>query len=365
MLNEGRKYGAVISGLQRYAMVLLLLIIPLSAYPSSSSDKEGIDVKSVIFDHVKDSYEWHITTINDNHITISLPIILYSERTAFVIFSSNEFHHSDDYQGFRISTSGDNEGKIVEIDDAGNEQRPLLDLSITKNVLGVFINAALLVVIILFTARWYKKRKESLEAPKGFVGAMEVVVAMIVDEVIKPNVGRKYRKFTPYLLTVFFFILFSNLMGLLPIFPGGANVTGNIAVTFALALCTFIAVNVFGNKEYWREILWPDVPVFLKCPIPLMPVIELFGIFVKPFALTIRLFANIFAGHTALLAFVCIIFITFSVGSAIGASMTPVSVLFTIFMNVLELLVAFIQAYVFTMLSSVFIGLAQPEHEHK
>ena len=186
-----------------------------------------------------------------------------------------------------------------------------------------------------------------------------------LDDIIKPNVGPKYRKYAPYLLTVFFFIFLTNLLGLLPIFPGGANVTGNIAVTLALALCTFIAVNFFGNKEYYKEIFWPDVPTWLKVPVPLMPLIEIFGMFVKPFALTIRLFANILAGHTALLAFVCIIFVTMSVNSYIGSGMTVVSVFFTIFMNCLELLVAFIQAFLFTMLSSVFIGLSQPEHHGK
>jgi F-type H+-transporting ATPase subunit a len=153
-------------------------------------------------------------------------------------------------------------------------------------------------------------------------------------------------------------------MGLLPVFPGGANVTGNIAVTLALSICTFIAVNFFGNREYYKELFWPDVPTWLKLPVPLMQVIEIFGVFVKPFALTIRLFANILAGHTALLAFVSIIFVTMAVNKYIGGAMTAVSVFFTIFMNVLELLVAFIQAFVFTMLSSVFIGLSQPEH-HK
>ena len=157
-------------------------------------------------------------------------------------------------------------------------------------------------------------------------------------------------------------IFLTNLMGLLPIFPGGANVTGNISIALALALCTFVAVNVFGNKEYYKEVFWPDVPVWLKLPVPLMPVIELVGVVVKPFALTIRLFANILAGHTALLAFVSIIFVTMAVNVYIGSAMTVVSVFFTIFMNVLELLVAFIQAFVFTMLSSVFIGLSQPEH---
>ena len=191
---------------------------------------------------------------------------------------------------------------------------------------------------------------------------MEMLITMLIDDVIKPNVGEGYRRYTPYLLTVFFFIFLSNLMGLLPVFPGGANVTGNIAVTLALALCTFLVVNFLGNKEYYKEIFWPDVPTWLKVPVPLMPLIELFGVFVKPFALTIRLFANILAGHTALLAFVCIIFITMSVNTYIGSGMTVVSVFFTVFMNFLELLVAFIQAFVFTILSSVFIGLSRPEH---
>jgi len=155
-------------------------------------------------------------------------------------------------------------------------------------------------------------------------------------------------------------------MGLIPIFPGGANITGNIAITMVLALCTFIMINVFGSKEYWKDIFWPNVPVWLKCPIPMMPVIELFGIFTKPFALMIRLFANIMAGHAAILSLVAIIFITVKSGALINGPMTVVSVLFGIFMDGLEVLVAFIQAYVFTMLSAVFIGLSREGgHEEK
>ena len=164
----------------------------------------------------------------------------------------------------------------------------------------------------------------------------------------------------------FFFVLVNNLMGLIPIFPGGANITGNIAITMVLALCTFIMINVFGSKEYWKDIFWPNVPVWLKCPIPMMPVIELFGIFTKPFALMIRLFANIMAGHAAILSLVAIIFITVKSGALINGPMTVVSVLFGIFMDGLEVLVAFIQAYVFTMLSAVFIGLSREGgHEEK
>lgn len=349
----------------RYILLLMaLLLAPLMRCDAAShgSSDGKVDVKGVIFGHIKDSYEWHLTTIGDKHVTISLPVIVYSEKSGWNLFSSGVFHEQEEYKGFRISVSEDNEGKIVEVDEMGNEQRPFIDISITKNVLAVFINSILLVLLVLYTARWYKRHDVCKEAPGGFVGIMEMLITMLIDDVIKPNVGEGYRRYTPYLLTVFFFIFLSNLMGLLPVFPGGANVTGNIAVTLALALCTFLVVNFLGNKEYYKEIFWPDVPTWLKVPVPLMPLIELFGVFVKPFALTIRLFANILAGHTALLAFVCIIFITMSVNTYIGSGMTVVSVFFTVFMNFLELLVAFIQAFVFTILSSVFIGLSRPEH---
>ena len=166
------------------------------------------------------------------------------------------------------------------------------------------------------------------------------------------------------MLTAFFFIFINNIMGLIPVFPGGGNVTGNIAVTLVMALCTFLAVNLFGTKEYWKEILWPEVPTWLKCPLPIMPAIELFGIFTKPFALMIRLFANIMAGHSIILALTSIVFVTASMGPVISGSMTFVSVLFSIFMNCVEVLVAFIQAYVFTMLSAVFIGMSRVEAHH-
>ena len=351
--------------MNRIGYILLFLFLSFAGVVTASghsSTSGKVDVKKIIFEHVKDTYEWHITTVGEKHIAISLPIILYSPRTGWEVFPSSVFHEQESYKGFYISYMGDNEGKIVENDANGEEQRPLIDLSITKTVLSVFISSFLLVVIVLSTARWYRRHKADDKAPRGFVGVMEMLITMVIDDIIKPNIGKNYKRYVPYLLTAFFFIFLNNLMGLLPIFPGGANVTGNIAVTFALALCTFIAVNLFGNKEYYKEIFWPDVPVFLKFPVPMMPLIELFGVFVKPFALTIRLFANILAGHTIVLAFICIIFITMSVSTYIGTAMTFVSVVFTIFMNVLELLVAFIQAFVFTMLSAVFIGLSQPEH---
>lgn len=351
--------------------LLMLFIAPLFQSQEKIAEHEeqthDVDVKKIIFEHVKDAYEWHITTWGDKHISIYLPVILYSNRTGWVAFSSQVFHHDEEYMGFHISEQGDNEGKIVEYDKDGNEVRPMIDISITKTVLAIFVNAILLLVIVLGVSRWYTRRRRegALSAPRGFVGAFEMLVDMVVYDIAKPNIGRKYKRYVSYLLTAFFFIFLSNLLGLLPLFPGGSNVTGNIAVTMALAICTFVAINFFGNREYWKEILWPDVPLWLKIPVPLMPFIEIFGIFVKPFALMIRLFANILAGHTVVLAFLSIIFVTIAVSSVIGSAMTVVSVLFTIFINFLEILVAFIQAFVFTMLSAVFIGLSQPEHHKK
>ena len=218
-------------------------------------------------------------------------------------------------------------GKIVERNAAGEEVRPL-DISITKNVLGLFINSTVLVVILLSCARWYKKHPIEEGAPRGGVGMIESLVVMINKDVIKGCIGEDYKRYAPYLLTAFFFVLVNNLMGLIPIFPGGANVTGNIAVTLVLALITFLFTNLFGTKAYWKDIFWPEVPTWLKVPIPMMPLIEFFGIFTKPFALMIRLFANIMAGHAAILSLIAIIFITVKVGPVINGSMTFVAVVF-------------------------------------
>lgn len=366
-MNNNRRYlKQLMRGPNLFLAALLLhvaMFLPQKSFAAqTNSDTSAVDVKKIIFEHVKDAYEWHITTWGDKHISIPLPVILYSERTGWVTFSSEVFHHGEEYMGFRISHNGDNEGKIVEMGVDGKEKRPIIDISVTKTVFAVLLNAIILVVIVLLIARRYKRKGHTLEAPRGFVGAFEMLVVMVVDYIAKPNIGAEYKRYVPYLLTAFFFIFLSNLMGLIPIFPGGSNVTGNIAVTMALAICTFLAINLFGNKEYWKEIFWPDVPMWLKVPVPLMPFIEIFGMFVKPFALMIRLFANILAGHTVVLAFVCIIFVTMAVNTAIGSAMTVLSVLFTVFINFLEILVAFIQAFVFTMLSAVFIGLSQPKH---
>ena len=246
----------------------------------------------------------------------------------------------------------------------GTTERPL-DLSFTKTVAQIWIVVIVLIVVFLSCAKWYKKRDEKSAAPSGFVGMMEMLVMAIYDDVVKASIGEKHFKpYAPYLLTVFFFIFTTNLLGLLPIFPGGANVTGNINITFFLAFCSMVAINLFGNKEYWKDIFWPNVPLFLKAyPVPLMPVIEFFGVFTKPFALMVRLSANMMAGHAIILSFTCVIFLGWSMGVGYGMGLNFISVIMMLIMNCLEVLVAFIQAYVFTLLSAVFIGLAHKEEE--
>lgn len=338
-------------------LILMAMCMPLHLLAAEGNGEEkSIDIPEIVLHHLSDAYEWHIA----GDVSIPLPIILRSSATGEWTFCTekslpgnfffDETHH----------------GKIYEKMPDGSTKRPL-DLSITKAVCQIWIVAIILIAVFLGVSRWYKKHDSTSEAPKGFVGAMEMLVMYIHDDVIKACVGEKhYKRYAPYLLTVFFFILVTNLLGLLPIFPGGANVTGNINITFFLALCTMLLVNIFGNKEYWKEIFWPEVPLFLKAyPAPLIPVIEVVGIFTKPFALMVRLFANMMAGHAIILSFTAIIFIGWSLNAVLGSGLTLLSFVMMLFMNCLEFLVAFIQAYVFTMLSAVFIGLAHPEHHAK
>lgn len=342
------------------AWVNAVFFLFMLSFPAQAQEVTGeIDVKQVVLSHLSDAYEWHITNWGNKELTIPLPVILRSQKRGWFFFSSALLRNNNKPYGFYIATEGIYEGRIVE-KEAEQIVRPL-DLSITKTVFALLFNSILLLVILFYTAACYRKRKKHDKAPKGFVGMMEMFILMIYEDVIRPCAGREYKRFAPYLLTVFFFIFLNNLMGLIPFFPGGANVTGNIAVTLVLALCTFIAVNLSAGRAYWKEIFCPDVPVWLKFPFPLMPLIELVGIFTKPFALMIRLFANMLAGHAGILALTCLIFITAKMGAAVNGTMTLATLLFGIFMNLLELLIAFIQAYVFTMLSAVFIGLARPD----
>lgn len=343
-------------------ILLMFLLLPLLAAGGTAKaegDKPKVDVKEIVLGHMSDAYEWHVLTWQGEHISIPLPVIVRGEESGWHLFSSAKLAHHHSYEGFSIDEAT---GKIVETLSDGSQVRPL-DLSMTKAVMEIWIVSVLMGVIFLGTARSMRRRKAEDDAPRGFTGMIEMFVMMVNDDIIKPSIGEEhYRSYAPYLLCCFFFIFITNLLGLLPIFPGGANVTGNITITFFLALCTMIAVNIFGSREYWKEIFWPEVPVWLKCPIPMMPVIELFGIFTKPFALMVRLFANMMGGHAIILSLTCVIFITCQLGVLIGSSLSAVSFVLIIFMNCLELLVAFIQAYVFTMLSAVFIGLAHPAH---
>ena len=315
-----------------------------------------INIKAMLFGHIGDSYQWHITKIGDKDIIIPLPVIVHSS-TGWHVFLSSRLEEGP-YKGLYCAEGGKYDGKIVEKDASGNEIRPL-DISITKNVAGLMINGIIVVLLVLACSRWYRKHDVLKEAPTGVAAVLEPVINFINDDVIKAAIpGNHSRKYAPYLLTAFFFILVNNLMGIVPVFPGGANTTGNIAVTLTLALFTFVAVNLFANRHYWKDIFWPEVPWWLKAPVPLIPLTELLGIFTKPFALMIRLFANIMAGHAIILSFVSIIFLTVKLGPVINGTMSVITVVFGIFMDLLEILVAFIQAYVFTMLSAVFIGLA-------
>ena len=315
--------------------------------------EEDIDIAEIIFEHIGDDYEWHFFTWGDLHVTMHLPVIVHSS-TGWHVFSSKHLAHGESYEGLKIDPE---KGKIIEVDSG---KRPF-DISITKNVLSLMMSSLLLLVIVLLTARWYKKHDVMEEAPTGIAALMEPLV-MMVHDMARENIGEKdYRKYSPYLCMVFLFILLNNFMGIIPFFPGGANLTGNIAITLVLALCTFFTVNLTGTKHYYQEMFNnPDVPVFLK---PIMPVIEVFSALMKPVSLTVRLFANMLAGHIMILCMVCLIFIMGKYGAAMCGGMSVVSVLFGVFLDALECLVAFIQAYVFTTLSSIYIGLARAHGE--
>ena len=316
-----------------------------------------------VIDHVSDAYEWHIATFGETHLSVPLPIILYNSTKGWSFFMSSKFHHGHAaYNNFRIEHDGKNEGKIVELNEAGEVIGLPIDLSITKTVLGLFVSVVVMLLIFLNIAKSAKRRAG--KAPQGMQNLFEPVILFVRDDIAKPAIGEKrFEKFMPFLLTVFFFILVNNLLGLIPIFPFGANVSGNIGVTMVLALFTFLVTTFNTNKHYWKEIYNPEVPWWLKFPIPLMPIVELTGVITKPFVLMIRLFANMLAGHLIVTVFVSLIFIfgvKMGVGGGLGVSV--ISVLFSVFMLLLEVLVSFIQAYVFTLLSALYFGMASPEH---
>ncbi|UAY52373.1 F0F1 ATP synthase subunit A [Ferruginibacter albus] len=348
------------------AVILLFSNISLAQEPAAAEQhataenakpEEGkFNVTETILEHIKDAHSWHLW----GHTSVSLPIILYTDK-GLEFFSSSklldEHHEPIAYQAnYNYKLVG---GKIKVVGEDGTvdvaASKKVWDFSITKNVASLLITVTLLLIIFLSVAKAYKKTGVS-SAPKGFQSFMEPLILFVRDDIAKPNIGHHYAKYTPFLLTVFFLIWINNMLGLVPFFPGGANVSGNIAFTMTLAVCTFILVNINGNKSYWGHIFWmPGMPIAMK--IFLAP-IELLGVFTKPISLMIRLFANITAGHILVLSLICLIFIFKSVAAS------TIAVPFSIFISMIELLVAFLQAFIFTMLAAMYIGMAIEEHHH-
>ena len=367
-------------GLKSLKSLLGLVFISIVlALPTSSfgQEKKGFDANEVIFGHVLDAHEFHFFSYKGNdgklhHATIPLPVILYSKEKGFTCFMSSKFHHGEnDYEGYRLLTDEKvaelkldpkkyTAGEIVALKDQENidPATKIYDVSLTRNVVQMIIALTLLVLIMLTVARRYKSGLGITSAPKGLQNVIEPIITFIRDEVAKPNLGNRYQKYFPYLLTIFFFILINNLVGLI---PGSANVTGNIAFTLVLSVISFIVILISTKKHYWSHIFWPPVPHGVK--VILIPV-EILGIFTKPFALMIRLFANMIAGHIIIISLISLIFIFGALNTYIGWGFSPLSILFVVFIYFIELLIAFLQAYIFTILTAVFIGQAFEGSDH-
>lgn len=335
-----------------------------TAQTEPKDDKKSINFTELIFGHISDSHEWHFFDINGKAVAIPLPIIIYSSKGLEFMSASNfeewehegEIQKSNSYNGYHIE-------KGMKEDIKADDGSPVYDFSPTKNVVSMLISVVLLLVIMLGVAKKYKETGAT-KAPKGMQNAVESVILFVRDEVAKPNLGHKYAYFMPLLLTIFFFIWINNLLGLL---PGGANFTGNVSVTLCLATISFIVMVVKANGHFWSHLLNPPgVPGFVKA---ILVPIEIISLFIKPVALTIRLFANILAGHIVILCVISMIFIFAGMNQMAGFGFVPVSIAFSIFLFCLELLVAAIQAFIFTNLTAVFIGQAVEEthhdHDHK
>ncbi|CAM3343322.1 F0F1 ATP synthase subunit A [Aequorivita lipolytica] len=363
--------------------LLFSFLLTLNGFANEGSDNasqgdERIntenEIKEYIQHHIKDAHDFHLVSYTNDagervHVGFPLPVILYG-RDGITTFMSSEFHH--DTEGKVVVEKNGSRfvnyhSKIYELENGASEvafdadkhpvnaSRPL-DLSISKSVFGILVIGLLMLWWFSSLARQYKKRS----IPKGFGRVLEPLVIYVRDEIAKPNIGeKKYRKFTGYLMTVFFFIWFLNILGLTPL---GFNVTGQIAVTAALAIFTLIIYTVSGNRDYWIHMIWmPGVPILIR---PVLALIELLGAFViKPFSLLVRLFANISAGHIIVMSLVAIMITLKSEMTVFGS--TTLSFVLALFITVIELLVAFLQAYIFTMLSALFIGMAVAEHDHE
>ncbi len=345
-------------GLKSLWVLILTTSVLVLSYTCSAQEKEhNVEKKDekfnageVILEHIMDDHYFHFFTLGNFEASIPLPVVVYSPQKGFSIFSSAQFHHGHEaYNGYRLI-----KGKIVAVQGDGvtvDNTIKVYDFSITKNVVQMLLGMLVLIFIMINIARKYNKQGHN-KAPSGLQNAVEPVITFIRDEVAKVNLGHKYEKYMPYLLTIFFFILINNIFGLI---PGAANVTGNIAFTVVLGLISFIAILVSSNKHFWGHIFNPHVPVFVK---PIMIPVEFLGIFTKPFALIIRLFANMVAGHIVITCFISLIFIFGAMSKVAGIGFSPVSIAFTVFIYCIEILVAFIQAFIFTNLTAVFIGQA-------
>ncbi|HEU4554883.1 MAG TPA: F0F1 ATP synthase subunit A [Chitinophaga sp.] len=338
---------------------------PLATADEPGDKKGGFDAKEVILGHVKDAHDWHLMDIGETPVTIPLPVIIYNKERGVSVFSSSRFHHGHaSYDGYRLVTThylhekglSPNEypdGKIIAVDENDNPTgAEIYDWSMTKNITALLLSSILLVVLMLNVAKAYKVRGAK-QAPKGFQSLMEPVIIFMRDEVVKPNIpGKHYERFVPFVATIFFFVLINNLLGLL---PGSANVTGNLAVTSALAIISFIAILVSSNKHFWGHIFNPPVPFGVKF---ILAPVELISVFTKPISLMIRLFANMLAGHIIVLSIISLVFIFGSLSKFAGYGFLPITIIFNIVMMLLEILVAFIQAFIFANLTAVFIGQA-------
>lgn len=338
------------------ALFALLWIIPAMAFAqdkAAADTSKPYDPKPAIFEHIGDSHGWHVSIPFVKEFSISLPVILYTDN-GLDVFSSGNLHEGQVYQGKNNYILEKEKIKIADASGKVDETKKVWDFSITRNVASMWMGMIILLIIFSSMSSAYRTRRG--KAPKGLQSLLEPLVVFVRDDVAIPNIGKDYGKYMALLLTLFFFILINNLLGLVPFFPGGFNLTGNIAVTLSLSFIVFLVINFSANKYYWKHIFAPDIPLWLYI---IMVPVEIIGIFSKPIALMIRLFANITAGHIVVLSLISLIFIIKSIW------VSPASVAFVVFMDVLELLVAFLQAYIFTMLAALFIGMAVQEHHNE
>lgn len=356
MNNSGILKSKIFSKFLICAFFLGLGAFPALAFSqekASAVKEEKFDAGKTAMEHITDKHEWHLF---GEHLVAPLPIILYTDKGFDVFSSANLKPAGTVYKGKYYNYKLVND-KIKVVDQAGSVDdaagKNVWDFSITQNIAGMWLSGLILLIVFLSVSSSYKKR--GAKAPKGLQSFMEPVILFIRDDVARPNIGLKAERFTPLLLTVFFFILINNLFGMIPFFPGGYNLTGNIAVTFTLAFVIFLVVNLNGNKYYWKHIFVPNPWWLFIIMIP----VEIVGIFSKPIALMIRLFANMLAGHIVIVSLISLIFIFNTLW------ISPVSVAFAVFIDIIEVLVVFLQAYVFTILSALFIGMAVEEHHHE